>query len=71
MRKPDRTRRLKWRNPLSDFTPRPYLESPVFPSARGSEEDREASEILERFYTPERAHGEDDARKLRSFILSP
>jgi len=71
MRKPDITRKLTWRNPLSDFTPRPYLESPVFPNARGSEEDRRAGEILRRFYTAERAHGEDDAPKLRNFIRNP
>ncbi|HUA21870.1 MAG TPA: hypothetical protein VMB25_24160 [Bryobacteraceae bacterium] len=71
MRKPDITRRLTWRNPLSDFTPRPYLECPVFPNARGSEPDRKASEVLARFYTSERAHGEDDGPKLRNFIRNP
>jgi hypothetical protein len=68
MKKPNVRRKLTWRNPLSDFSPRPYLGAPLFPSARGSEDDLKAAQILRRFYTAQRSGGEQDARRLRTYI---
>ena len=70
MRKPNVMRRLTWRNPLSSVAPRPYLSSPIFPKDKLSPEYKRASEILMRFYTPQR-EGEDETRKLVDFILNP
>lgn len=71
MRKPDIVRRLTWRNPLSDFVPRPYLDSPVFPKERTTPQGKAAINTLLKFYTPERSQGEEDARKIRNFIRNP
>jgi hypothetical protein len=70
MQKPNVMRRLTWRNPLSSVSPRPYLNSPIFPKDQSSVEYQKARDVLWRFYTSDR-DGEDDARKLIDFILNP
>ncbi len=70
-RKLNSTRKLTWRNPLLDVSPKPFLDGQVYPLAKGSPEDLKAHEILRRFYTHERAYGEEDAARLRRFIEEP
>lgn len=65
------TRPVPWRNPLKDFSPRPYLDGPVFPADRGTHATRTAMELLERYYTPVRLNGEVDARALENFVKNP
>ena len=64
-------RPVSWQNPLKDFSPRPYLDDPVFPTERWGPVAADAMKVLERYYTPERLNTEVDARALENFVKNP